>query len=185
MTASTPAHKLATLGGGCFWCLEAAFNRVEGVIEVRSGYSGGRAESATYDQVSTGDTGHAEVVQIEFDPGTIPFEEVLDIFFTIHDPTTLNRQGADIGPQYRSVIFYHDERQRAVAEKKIRELERSGKVRGKITTALEPFTAFYKAEPYHDDYYERNSGQAYCRLVIAPKISKLEKEFGEDLRKGA
>ncbi|MFX0078385.1 MAG: peptide-methionine (S)-S-oxide reductase MsrA [Candidatus Hermodarchaeota archaeon] len=172
----------ATLAGGCFWCTEAVFLRLKGVHMVESGYSGGQAETATYKQVSTGRTGHAEVIQITFEPSVITFRELLEIFFATHDPTTLNRQGNDVGTQYRSAIFYHDERQRAVAEELIRELEKSGKFSKPIVTTLEPFTAFYKAEEYHQNFFERNPNQVYAKTIIPPKLSKLEKGFLEKLK---
>lgn len=181
---SEKTHKteLATLGGGCFWCTEAVFLRLKGVHKVESGYSGGSAETASYQQVSTGRTGHTEVIQITFDPPLISFRELLEVFFATHDPTTLNRQGNDIGTQYRSVVFYHDENQKQVAEKLIQELDKSGKYSKPIVTAVEPFTAFYKAEEYHQNFYARNPNQAYARAVIPPKLSKLEKGFAEKLK---
>lgn len=173
---------LATLGGGCFWCTEAVFLRLKGVRKVASGYSGGTAETATYKQVSTGRTGHVEVIQITYDPALITFREVLDVFFATHDPTTLNRQGNDVGTQYRSVIFYHDDEQKTVAEEVIKELEKSGKFSRPIVTAIEPFKAFYEAEAYHQNFFARNPNQAYVRAVIPPKLSKLEKRFAEKLK---
>jgi peptide-methionine (S)-S-oxide reductase len=173
---------LATLGGGCFWCTEAIFLRLKGVHKVESGYSGGSAETATYEQVSTGRTGHVEVIQITYDPTIIEFRELLDIYFATHDPTTLNRQGNDVGTQYRSVVFYHDDHQKTVAEELIQELDKSGKYSKPIVTAIEPFTAFYKAEEYHQNFFARNPNQAYARVVIPPKISKLEKGFAEKLK---
>lgn len=172
----------ATLAGGCFWCTEAVFLRLNGVHKVESGYSGGQAETATYKQVSTGQTGHAEVIQITFNPSIITFRELLEIFFATHDPTTLNRQGNDVGTQYRSAIFYHDERQKTVAEELIQKLEKSGKFSKPIVTTLEPFTAFYKAEEYHQNFFERNPNQFYAKTVIPPKLLKLEKGFLEKLR---
>lgn len=172
----------ATLAGGCFWCTEAVFLRLKGVHKVESGYSGGQAETATYKQVSTGQTGHAEVIQITFNPSIITFRELLEIFFATHDPTTLNRQGNDVGTQYRSAIFYHDERQKTVAEELIQKLEKSGKFSKPIVTTLEPFTAFYKAEEYHQNFFERNPNQFYAKTVIPPKLLKLEKGFLEKLR---
>jgi peptide-methionine (S)-S-oxide reductase len=178
-----PAGKeVATLGGGCFWCLEAVYEQLQGVEKVESGYSGGRIPNPTYEQVSTGTTGHAEVVQLTFDPHTITFEEILEVFFDIHDPTTLNRQGADVGPQYRSVIFYHDEEQKEAAEQAIRELEASGKFGRPIVTEVTPFEAFYKAEAYHQEYYRRNPGQPYCRVVITPKVQKFQKLYFPKLK---
>ena len=174
--------EVATLGGGCFWCIEAAFDEIKGVVKVESGYSGGNLANPTYKQVSTGNTGHAEVVQITFDPNFISFKEILEIFFTIHDPTALDRQGPDVGAQYRSVIFYHNDEQKAIAEQVINEL-RSAKIwDAPIVTQIEPFKAFYKAEDYHDKYFKHHPEQPYCRLVIAPKIAKLRKHFSEKLK---
>ena len=166
-------REVATLGGGCFWCLEAAFRQVRGVQEVVSGYAGGHVAHPTYEQVCTGSTGHAEVVQITFDPSVVSYETLLEIFFSIHDPTTPNRQGADVGPQYRSVIFYHSPEQQETARQVIERLEREGVWGAPIVTHVEPFRNFYPAEPYHQRYYERNPLQPYCRLVIAPKLARL------------
>lgn len=177
-------REVATLGGGCFWCLEAVFNDVEGVEKVVSGYSGGHKENPTYEEVCTGETGHAEVVQITFDPEVISYRDLLGIFFDIHDPTTLNRQGADVGTQYRSVIFYHSDEQRRTAEEVIRELEASGVWSSPIVTQVEPFKAFYAAEDYHHRYFERNPFQPYCRMVIAPKVAKFRKAYADRLKKG-
>ena len=171
--------EVATLGGGCFWCTEAVFNSIEGVLKVTSGYSGGKPEDAIYGRVSSGRTGHAEVVQVTFDPDVITFREVLEIFFATHDPTTLNRQGADVGPQYRSVVFYHDDAQRRISEEVIGELNDEKKT---IVTQVKPYEAFHRAEEGHMDYYERNRGQAYCRLVIDPKILKLRERFRDRLK---
>jgi peptide-methionine (S)-S-oxide reductase len=175
--------EVATLGGGCFWCTEAVFLSIMGILEVEPGYSGGRPEDANYGRVSTGKTGHAEVVQLTFDPEVIKFREILEIFFATHDPTTLNRQGADVGPQYRSVIFYHDEGQRLVAEEVIEELDAEEIWDGPIVTELAPYEAFYSAEDYHHNYYERNRDQPYCRLVIDPKIIKLRERFKDKLKR--
>lgn len=172
----------ATLGGGCFWCTEAVFNRIKGVMKVESGYSGGTVENPTYQQVSTGRTGHVEVIQITFDPTVITFREILEIFLATHDPTTLNRQGNDVGTQYRSVIFYHDQEQRNVADKMIKELGRSKTYKAPIVTTVEPFTTFYPAEDYHRDYFKRNPNEGYSRFVIAPKLVKLEKGFLDKLQ---
>ena len=175
--------EVTTLGGGCFWCIEAAFDEINGVVKVESGYSGGTTQSPTYNQVCTGTTGHAEVVQVTFDPNIISFKEILEIFFTTHDPTTLNRQGADVGTQYRSAIFYHNEKQKEVAEQVIAELE-AAKVWGSpIVTQVEPFRKFYPAEEYHKGYFARNPHAGYCRVVIAPKIAKLRKKYWEKLKK--
>ncbi|MHA2405461.1 MAG: peptide-methionine (S)-S-oxide reductase MsrA [Candidatus Hermodarchaeia archaeon] len=173
---------LATLGGGCFWCTEAVFLRLKGVHKVESGYSGGAAETATYEQVCSGRTDHVEVIQITYDPTILNFRELLDVFFTTHDPTTLNRQGNDVGTQYRSVVFYHNEEQKAVANTLIQELDKSSKYSKPIVTAVEPFTAFFKAEEYHQNFFACNPNQAYVRAVIPPKLSKLEKKFAEKLK---
>ncbi|WP_041328376.1 peptide-methionine (S)-S-oxide reductase MsrA [Rubrobacter xylanophilus] len=172
----------ATLGGGCFWCVEAVFDELRGVRRVEPGYSGGHVERPTYEQVCTGLTGHAEVVQVSFDPREISYRELLEVFFAVHDPTTKDRQGPDVGPQYRSVIFYHDEEQRRTAEEVISELEARGIWDGPIVTEVAPFTAFYPAEEYHRDYFRRNPDQPYCRVVIAPKVAKFRKEFLERLK---
>jgi len=177
-----PDSETATLAGGCFWCLEAVYEQLKGVIRVESGYAGGVLPNPTYEQVCTGRTGHAEVVQVTFDPGVIPFEELLEVFFTIHDPTTLNRQGADVGTQYRSAIFYHDEGQRAAAESVIRRIEAAGIWDSPIVTEIAPLEAFYKAEAYHQGYYRGNRGQSYCQVVIAPKVAKFRRQYMEKLR---
>lgn len=174
--------EMATLGGGCFWCTEAVFSELKGVERAQPGYSGGELADPTYEQVSMGTTGHAEVVQITFDPNVISFEEILEIFFATHNPTTLNSQGPDVGTQYRSVVFYHNEAQRAIAEKLIGKLTKRKVWDAPIVTQIEPFKAFYKAEDYHKDYFKRNPEQRYCRLVIAPKIAKFRKHFGEKLK---
>ncbi|MCX6656266.1 MAG: peptide-methionine (S)-S-oxide reductase MsrA [Candidatus Bathyarchaeota archaeon] len=171
-----------TLGGGCFWCTEAVFVRLKGVTSAFPGYSGGHVTNPTYEQVSTGATGHAEVVQITYDPAVITFRQILEIFFATHDPTTLNQQGADIGTQYRSIVFYHTEDQRSEAEAYIRELTEKSTYKSPIVTRLEPFKAFYPAEEYHLKYYERNRNAAYSRYVITPKVEKLEKKFGDKLK---
>ncbi len=173
----------ATLGGGCFWCLEAIFNELRGVKKVVSGYSGGSVPDPTYLQVSTGTTGHAEAVQIRFDPQIISFRELLEIFFTIHDPTTLNRQGADFGMQYRSVIFYHTPEQKEVAKEVIAELEVAKIWDAPIVTEVSQFKAFYPGEEYHQQYFERNPHEPYCRVVIAPKVAKFRKQFLAKLKK--
>ena len=161
----------ATLGGGCFWCLEAVYQRIPGVKSVTSGYAGGTVPNPTYNQVCTGTTGHAEVVQIEFDPSVLSYEHLLDMFWECHDPTTLNRQGADVGTQYRSVIFYNDDRQKVAAEKSKMEAQKS--FSDPIVTEIQPLKAFYKAENYHQDYYNNNSNAPYCSFVIKPKLQKL------------
>ena len=169
--------EVATIGGGCFWCVEAIFERVEGVLSVESGYSGGTSKNPTYKEVTTGSTGHAEVVQISYDPSVVEFARLLEIFFKTHDPTTLNRQGADVGSQYRSVIFYHTEDQRQVAERIVKELDGAGIWPDPVVTSVEPFTGFYSAEDYHQEYFLNNPNQGYCRVVIQPKVEKFEKTF--------
>jgi peptide-methionine (S)-S-oxide reductase len=173
---------LATLGGGCFWCLEAVFEQVRGVKSVTSGYSGGHVKSPSYRQVCGGRTGHAEVVQIEFDPSEVTFRELLDVFFTIHDPTTKDRQGSDAGPQYRSAIFTHDESQESTARQVIAELEAEKVWPAPIVTEVTPFTEFWAAEREHHQYYTRNPQQAYCRIVIEPKVARLRQKHLEKLR---
>ena len=175
-------YKVATLANGCFWCTEAVFQRLKGVVKVESGYTGGHVNSPTYRQVCTGSTGHAECLQITYDPGIISFEELLEVFWTTHDPTTLNRQGNDIGSQYRSAIFYHDEAQRAEAEASKQQLEESGVFDKPIVTTIEPFVEFFPAEPEHLDYYNRHPDQAYCHFVVRPKVQKLQKYFADKLK---
>ncbi len=170
-------YETATLGGGCFWCLEAVYVQVVGVRDVVSGYAGGEVANPSYEAVCTGRTGHAEVVQVTFDRTIIGFREILEIFFSIHDPTTLNRQGADVGTQYRSIILYHNEHQKQVAEEMIATLDASDAYRDPIVTQVVPLEAFYAAEDYHQSYYETNTNQPYCRAVIAPKLNKLQKDF--------
>lgn len=172
----------AILGGGCFWCVEAAYSELKGVSAAQSGYAGGHVPNPSYKAVCTGQTGHAEVVEVTFDPAVISYEDVLRVFFTIHDPTQLNRQGADVGTQYRSVIFTTSEAQKATAEKIIAEFEGSGAWGAKIVTEVLPAPAFYRAEPEHDRYFERNPYAGYCQAVIAPKIAKMRKAFAERLR---
>lgn len=173
----------ATFGSGCFWCSEAIFERVDGVVSVVSGYAGGKVENPTYEQVCTGTTGHAEVIQITYDPRIINYDALLEIFWRTHDPTTLNRQGNDVGTQYRSVIFYHNEKQKQLAEKYKKELDKSGAWNNPIVTEIVPYTTFYKAEDYHQDYYDNNPHQGYCAFVIAPKLEKFEKVFKDKLKK--
>src|SRR5690606_7355363 len=175
----------ATLGGGCFWCLEAVFQQLRGVTEVQPGYAGGHVPDPTYEQVCTGTTGHAEVVQITFDPDVITYRERLDVVFSIHDPTTPDRRGDDVGPQYRAIILYHDDEQRRIAEEVIRELEQSGAWSDPIVTQVVPLEAFYPAEEYHKDYFRRNPERAYCRLVIAPKVEKFRRRFSDKLKADA
>jgi peptide-methionine (S)-S-oxide reductase len=174
--------EVATVGGGCFWCTEAVFQQIKGVIKVESGYTGGHTSKPTYEQVCSGRTGHAEVIQITFNPAVITFREILEIFFSIHDPTTLNQQGEDEGTQYRSVIFYHDDSQKQVAEQLIQELEQVGAFAAPIVTLVEPLKVFYKAEDYHQDYFRQNPDQAYCQRVIPPKLGKLRSRFLDKLR---
>lgn len=172
----------ATFGTGCFWCTEAIFQDLKGVQQVISGYSGGSVENPSYQQVCTGTTGHAEAVQITFDPEVISFEDLLYVFWRTHDPTTLNRQGADIGPQYRSVIFYHNDEQKKLAEKSLKETDASGLWSNPIVTEISPYETFYQAEDYHQNYYKINPNQPYCRAVIDPKVRKFRKEFQEQLK---
>lgn len=172
-----------TLGSGCFWCIEAIFQRLDGIIEVEPGYSGGSVENPTYDQVCSGKTGHAEVVQVTFDPDVISYPEILEVFWKTHDPTTLNRQGNDIGTQYRSVIFYHDEHQKELAEKYKKELDEAGIFDNPIVTEISPFEKFYPAEDYHKNYYNNNPAQPYCSFVITPKIEKFKNIFQSKLSK--
>lgn len=174
--------EVATLGGGCFWCLEAVYEKLRGVEKVESGYSGGHVPIPTYRQVCSETTGHAEVVQVTFDPEVVSYREILEVFFTIHDPTTLNRQGADVGESYRSAIFYHDEEQKRVTEEVIAELEAEGVWRNPIVTEVTPFSEFYVAEDYHQEYYRNNGYQPYCMVVIAPKVAKFRKQYLEKLK---
>lgn len=175
-------YESATFGGGCFWCTEAIFERVKGVVSAESGYSGGNTANPNYKQVTTGLTGHAEVVQITYDPGQVSYGELLEIFFKTHDPTTLNRQGADVGTQYRSIVLYHNEEQRIMAEKVILALGEEKIWADPIVTTIEPFETFYSAEAYHQEYYENNPNMGYCRVVINPKVEKFEKLFKEKLK---
>lgn len=174
--------EVATLAGGCFWCLEAAFQDLKGVEKVQSGYAGGHVPHPSYEQVCTGTTGHAEVVQIQFDPQVVSFDDLLHIFFTIHDPTTPDRQGDDVGTQYRSAIFYHTPEQKATAERVIAGLRAERVWDDSIVTELKPLDAFYPAEEYHRDYYRRNPNQGYCRAVIAPKVAKIRKLYFDRLK---
>lgn len=182
-SGKTSKLQVATLAGGCFWCIEAIFDEIKGVEKVESGYSGGTTVNPTYEEVSSGKTGHAETVQITFNSDTISFKELLEIFFTMHDPTTLNRQGPDVGTQYRSAIFYHDKEQKAIAEQVIREVTSTEIWDNPIVTKVEPFTAFYNAEAYHEQYFKRHQEQPYCRIIIAPKIAKLRQHYFEKLKK--
>jgi peptide-methionine (S)-S-oxide reductase len=186
MTNETNSSKqnleIVTLGGGCFWCLEAIYTDLKGVEQVISGYAGGHVKNPTYEQVCSKNTGHAEVVQVHFDPHVIGYEDLLRIFFTIHDPTTLNRQGADVGPQYRSVIFYHTDAQRQSAEKIIAEINAEKIWTNPIVTQVEPFKEFFIAEDYHQEYFKRNPYQGYCQVVIAPKVVKFRQSFADRLK---
>jgi peptide-methionine (S)-S-oxide reductase len=172
----------ATLGGGCFWCLEPIYADLQGVESVSVGYAGGTTSDPTYEQVCSGMTGHAEVVQVTFDPQAISYRELLEIFFTIHDPTTLNRQGADVGTQYRSTIFYHSDEQKATAEQVIREIETEGLYDRLVVTEVAPLSIYYRAEEYHHNYFEKNPHQGYCRVVIAPKVAKFRGRFAAKLK---
>jgi peptide-methionine (S)-S-oxide reductase len=183
-TSSGPqGREIATLAGGCFWCLEAIYDELRGVEDVVSGYSGGNVPNPSYEMVCTGTTGHAEVVQLTFDSKLISFKQILQVFFTMHDPTTLNRQGPDAGTQYRSAIFYHSPEQKATAEQLIAELEASRVWDRPIVTEVISFERFYPAETHHQEYFKRNPDQAYCRIVIAPKVAKFRKRFLDELRK--
>lgn len=180
-TGSGP-RETATLGGGCFWCLEAVYDKLRGVERVVSGYAGGRVVNPSYEQVCSGTTGHAEVTQITFDPRAISYKELLEVFFTIHDPTTPNRQGHDVGTQYRSIIFTHGPDQRAIAEQTIADLAGQGLWNAPVVTEIEPLGDFYPAEEYHQDYFAQNPQQPYCRAVVAPKVAKARKQFLDKLR---
>jgi len=173
----------ATLAGGCFWCLEAVYDEIKGVHSVESGYAGGHMDNPTYRAVCNGDTGHAEVIQVHFDPNVVSYRDLLNVFFAIHDPTTLNRQGADVGTQYRSAIFYHDEEQKKIAEDLIKNLNAQNIWDKPIVTEVAPLDNFYMAEDYHQEYYARNPYQPYCMAVVAPKVSKFRKHFLELLKK--
>lgn len=175
-------QETTTLAGGCFWCLEAVYRDLRGVEHVESGYAGGETENPTYEQVCSGMTGHAEVVQLTFNPAQVSFKELLEVFFTIHDPTTLNRQGADVGTQYRSAIFYHTPEQQQIANETIAEMEAARVWDSKIVTEVVPLTDYYKAEDYHQEYFDNNPYQPYCRAVVAPKVSKFRQKFLEKLK---
>lgn len=176
-------NEIAVLAGGCFWCLEAVYDDLNGVLSVESGYAGGKTAHPTYEQVCSGMTGHAEVVQVTFDPQIISFKELLQIFFTIHDPTTLNRQGADVGTQYRSAIFFRDEQQKMIAEQVITEFTSQKIWPNPIVTEVTPLEAFYPAEAYHQEYFQRNPYQAYCQMIVAPKVAKFRQKFATRLKK--
>lgn len=174
---------LATFGSGCFWCTEAVFQNVDGVEKVESGYSGGRVKNPTYKEICSGLTGHAEVIQVSYDPETVTYDELLEIFWKTHDPTTLNRQGADVGTQYRSVIYYHNDEQKTLAEDYKKKLDQSGAFNDPIVTEISPYSTFYKAEDYHQNYYNLNGNAPYCTYVIQPKIEKFKKVFKDKLKK--
>ena len=178
----TMSVETATLGGGCFWCLEAVYEQLQGVERVVSGYAGGRVPEPTYEQVCSGATGHAEVVQVTFDPTVLSYREVLEVFFSIHDPTTKDRQGPDVGSQYRSVIFWHSGAQRATAEQLLKELEADRLFPAPLVTEVQPLPEFWPAEPYHQGYYRRNPGQGYCQAVVAPKLAKFRQRWQAKLR---
>lgn len=183
MESKNNNYQTVTLGAGCFWCVEAIFERLEGVISATSGYSGGTVKNPTYKEVCTGRTGHAEVIQVVFDPAVLPFAKLLEVFFKTHDPTTLNRQGADVGTQYRSAIFYHNDEQKKIAEE-IKALLNKEKVwSDPIVTEITPFSIFFIAEDYHQEYFENNPNEGYCRMVVAPKVAKFEKLFQDYLKK--
>jgi peptide-methionine (S)-S-oxide reductase len=177
MNQSNEKHETATFGAGCFWCVEAVYQNLKGVQKVVSGYAGGKTPNPTYKQICTGQTGHAEVAQITYDPNQISYQDLLDVFWNTHDPTTLNRQGADTGTQYRSVIFYNDDHQKEIAEQAMAETDASGLWSNPIVTEISPIPTFYPAEDYHQNYYQSNPSQPYCTVIISPKIQKLKKEF--------
>jgi peptide-methionine (S)-S-oxide reductase len=180
--SASGSQEITTLGGGCFWCLEAVFEQLRGVERVESGFAGGTVDHPTYQQVCTGNTEHAEVVQITFDPSVLPFGDLLDVFFAIHNPTTLNRQGADVGTQYRSVIFYHSPEQKRLAEEKIAALSAAGVWDAPLVTQVVPFTAFFRAEDYHQGYFRNNPTQGYCQTVVSPKLAKFRAHFAAKLK---
>ena len=179
------SREVATLAGGCFWCLEAVYEQLIGVESIVSGYTGGQIVNPSYEQVCSGRTGHAEAVQVTFDPQAVSYKDVLGVFFAIHDPTTLNRQGADVGPQYRSAIYFHNEEQKAAAEEMIAELEASKTWGRPIVTEVTALPEYYPAEDYHQEYYRRNAGQPYCQIVISPKVAKFRKEYLDRLKPAA
>jgi peptide-methionine (S)-S-oxide reductase len=179
---NSQANEVITVGGGCFWCTEAVFEQLKGVEKVESGYSGGTVPNPTYEQVCTGDTGHAEVSQITFDPRVVSLKVILEVFFTVHDPTTLDRQGNDVGTQYRSAIFYRNDEQKAVTKQVIKEIAAAKIWDGQIVTQLSPFKTFYKAEDYHQEYFKLHGKQPYCQMVIAPKVAKFREHFRDKLK---
>ena len=180
--AAAPKLATATFAGGCFWCTEAVYSEIKGVTSVTSGYLGGAVPNPTYKDICTGLTGHAEAVEVEFDPAVVPYEKLLEVFFATHDPTTKNRQGADVGTQYRSGIFYHDDEQQRIATEVIKRLDAAGAFPGKIVTEVTTATTFYPAEDYHQDYFANNPGQGYCRAVVLPKVDKVRKVFKDLLK---
>ena len=181
-TSNQGVKEVATLGGGCFWCLEAVYSIMQGVEQVESGYTGGTVVNPSYEQVCKGSTGHAEVVQVIYDPSIVNYKDILTVFFSTHDPTTLNRQGNDVGTQYRSAIFYHNEVQKQAAENMIEELERQDIWDKPIVTEVAPLTKFYPAEAYHQEYFKQNPNQAYCQFVVAPKVAKFRQQFADKLK---
>lgn len=181
--SKTGAHEVATLGGGCFWCLEAVYDGMMGVESVESGYSGGHKDNPAYEDICGGDTGHAEVVRITFDPAVVTYRDILDVFFAIHDPTTLNFQGSDVGTQYRSVIYFHTTEQQTMAETTIRDLTADRAFSHPIVTEVAPAPKFYMAEQYHQEYFDRNPRQPYCQFVVSPKVAKFRKKFASRLKK--
>ncbi|MBI3890860.1 MAG: peptide-methionine (S)-S-oxide reductase MsrA [Candidatus Wallbacteria bacterium] len=180
---ASPATDLATFGSGCFWCVDAVFRELDGALSVQAGYAGGTVDNPSYDRVCTGTTGHAEVCQVRYDPSKLRYEELLEVFWKTHDPTTLNRQGADSGTQYRSAIFYHDDQQRKLAEEYKKKLDASGAFQAPIVTEIAPLKKFWKAEDYHQDYFSLNGSQPYCQFVIRPKVEKFRQVFGAKLKK--
>ena len=183
MSRVSQSFEVATLGGGCFWCVETVYSELKGVVKAESGYAGGNVPNPSYEDVCTDETGHAEVVQITFDPTVISYRELLQVFFSIHDPTTLNRQGVDVGMQYRSVIFYHDDEQKRIAEEVMNEIEKAKIWSNPVVTQLSPLDKFYKAETYHQNYFKNNPGQGYCQIVIEPKVAKFRKQYFDKLKK--
>lgn len=183
MTANANGLQVATFGNGCFWCTEAIFQNIDGVTKVESGYSGGKVKNPTYKEVCSGLTGHAEVIQLTYDPNKVSFDELLEVFWQTHDPTTLNRQGADEGTQYRSAVFYHNAEQKQLAESYKKKLDAAGAFDNPIVTEITPFSAFYKAEDYHQNYYNLNGNAPYCSFIIRPKVEKFKKVFKEKLKK--
>jgi len=183
MSSNLPALDTATLGGGCFWCLEAVYSELNGILKVESGYAGGQVKNPTYEEVCSDETGHAEVVQVTYDPAIISYREILQVFFSIHDPTTLDRQGHDVGSQYRSVIFYHDDHQKHVVQEVMQEIEKAKIWNGKLVTQLVPYVEFFKAEEYHQNYFKNNPYQPYCQVVVAPKVAKFRKQYFDKLSK--